>query len=281
MSDVDSFDYFFTATCNDSRTFGVRRVRQAVHEVYGHEGAEVQRALQSYCAIMCRERTMRYFMHWLEHSPQQPCGRVVSIWSRYEFQSQGCWGDSQKLQRIRCKMSSMFAHDAGTDRPTLLDSGLIHDENYFADSVRCSVSMIVGRPTVAARKCSRTVPPFVECSSIHHRWSTRCTTMYNKEMVGMLHTLGLTDMDHEGRPQPATHLIGGRWQYPADKHETFIPTIPMLFTVLQSCTNVQYIDRRFQVSYVCKYAAGDEEHREATVSRPKGGDTVSVHVEDH
>ena len=59
MSDVDGFDYFFTATCNDSRNFGVRRVRQAVHEVYGHEGAKVQRALQSYCAIMCRcwERT--------------------------------------------------------------------------------------------------------------------------------------------------------------------------------------------------------------------------------
>ena len=100
--------------------------------------------------------------------------------------------------------------------------------------------------------------------------------MYNTELVGILHQLGLTEMNHAGKPQPAPQLISGRWQYPADRHETFIPTIPILFVVLQSCTNVQYIDHHFQVSYVCKYAAGVQEHREVTVSRQKAGDTVSV-----
>ena len=104
--------------------------------------------------------------------------------------------------------------------------------------------------------------------------------MYNPELLGVLHALGLSALDRQGRLQAATHLIGGRWQFPADKNETFIPTIPILFAVLQSCTNVQYIDRHFQVAYVCKYAAGVQEHREATVSRPTDGGTVTVDVQN-
>ena len=104
--------------------------------------------------------------------------------------------------------------------------------------------------------------------------------MYNPELLGVLQTLGLSALDRQGRLQAATHLIGGRWQFPADKNETFIPTIPILFVVLQSCTNVQYIDRHFQVAYVCKYAAGVQEHREATVSRPTDGGTVTVDVQN-
>ena len=104
--------------------------------------------------------------------------------------------------------------------------------------------------------------------------------MYNPELLGVLQTLGLSALDRQGRLQAATHLTGGRWQFPADKNETFIPTIPIFFAVLQSCTNVQYIDRRFQVAYVCKYAAGVQEHKEATVSRTTDGGTVTVDVQN-
>ena len=149
MSDVDGFDYFFTATCNDARTFGVRRVRAAIVASYGHEGPKMQRALQAYCAIMCRcwERTIRYFMHWLQHSPEQPCGQVISTWFRYEFQTHGAPGnkphahgfvkvadeqDSVKLARIKCRLSTMFSHHAGTDRRSLRARGLIEDERDLA-----------------------------------------------------------------------------------------------------------------------------------------------------
>ena len=303
MSDVGGFDYFLTATCNDARTFGVRRVREAVHDIYGHDGAEVQRVLQSYCAIMCRcwERTMRYIMHWLEHSPQQPCGQVLSTWFRYEFQSHGAPGnkphvhgfvkvageeDSEKVERIRCKMSSMFAPDAGTDRQTLLASGLITDQCDFGDLMMLCEMLCVHDCAKANSRCQKVLKDgSTMCRVQQHPPSLEYTfkgnpEMYNTELVGILHQLGLTDMNHAGRPQAVRQLIGGRWQYPADRHETFIPTIPILFVVLQSCTNVQYIDRRFQVSYVCKYAAGVQEHREVTLSRPKAGDTVSVQDQD-
>ena len=302
MSDVEGFDFFFTATCNDSRTFGVRRVRQAVLELYGHEGAGMQRALLSYCGIMCRcwERTMRYFMYWIEHSPQQPCGRVVSTWSRYEFQSHGAPGnkphvhgfikvageqETQKLHRIRCNMSAMFARNAGTDRQTLLESGLITDQSEFGD-LRALCEMLCIHDcgnakwrchklqTDGSSKCRvQQHPP-----SLHYSFKGN-PHMYNPELLAVLQTLGLSARDRQGRLQAATQLIGGRWQCPADKNETFIPTIPIFFAVLQSCTNVQYIDRRFQVAYVCKYAAGVQEHKEATVSRPTAGGTVTVDVQ--
>ena len=299
MSDVGGFDYFFTATCNDARTFGVRRVRAAILTSYGHEGPEMQRALQAYCAIMCRcwERTIRYFMHWLQHSPEQPCGQVMSTWFRYEFQTHGAPGnkphvhgfvkvadeeDSVKLARIKCRLSTMFSHDLGTDRLSLRARGLIEDERDLGELHQLCNMLCFHQCEQANSRCQKVQKDgSTSCRVQQHPPSLEYSFkgnphMYNPELLDTLQQLGLTELTHAGRHQAARHLIGGRWQYPADRGETFIPTIPILFAVLQSCTNVQYIDQRFQVSYVCKYAAGVQEHPAVRLTRPAAGDTVTV-----
>jgi hypothetical protein len=63
---------------------------------------------------------------------------------------------------------------------------------------------------------------------------------FDEQATQILIELGLAKRDDSGTLKLHPDLQGGRWHYPADgMKERAIPTIPLLFAVFKSCTNVQ------------------------------------------
>jgi hypothetical protein len=83
--------------------------------------------------------------------------------------------------------------------------------------------------------------------------------------LNRLQYLDLGEIDplsHKWRPNK--EFRAGRWEYPAEVVEHFVPTAPLLFVAFRGCTNVQFCDWKFQVSYLAKYAAGIDEKPQVT-----------------
>ena len=106
--------------------------------------------------------------------------------------------------------------------------------------------------------------------------------LYDPDTLQRLKYLDLGTLDPvSGLWIPLKEFRGRFWQYPAQPGEHFVPTVPMLFVGLQSSTNVQYCDRKFQVSYLAKYAAGIEKQDVTFKPDPFRENAVQVQVEPY
>ena len=76
-------------------------------------------------------------------------------------------------------------------------------------------------------------------------------------------------------------LVCGMWHYRACSDECFIASIPLLFAITRSATNVSMCDCHFQVSYLVKYVAGEEEHQLTEVTGSKSIEDAKVTTEEH
>lgn len=300
MREIDGFDIFFTATCNDTQTFGVKEIRDAI-ENYHWEDDNIDEALEAYCGIICRvwERTMRYFLDWIRHSPEKSCGEVSHLWARFEFQGQNSPGNKphvhglfrveneskdKKLQRIRGMLRDMWDPAIGTDYDGLKAAGFIdtiEEYGYLQELCqklqvhicengqhRCLVVNRKGEVVCRVQKH----PPGDE-----YKFDSN-PNLYNTEVMDIMERLGLTKME-EGVRVPIEELQGGRYQVPAAKGEVFSPTYPLFFIILMAVCNAQYVDGRMGPDYLSKYCAGKDDKRRVHFKKT-GDDEISVEVED-
>ncbi|KAA0200761.1 hypothetical protein HAZT_HAZT011898 [Hyalella azteca] len=76
-------------------------------------------------------------------------------------------------------------------------------------------------------------------------------------------------------------LRGGRYIYSTDPEYIRVPSNGRLFAAFKSMVNVQLCDRRFQTSYLAKYAAGADEKRLAFIkSRSENANDIEVYLQD-
>jgi hypothetical protein len=297
------WDYFVTLTCNDSQTMGVWPIRAAI--MRRSDPLTRHHMLQSYAVIMTRawERTGRYIWKYIQYSPERPLGHVKVAWMRYEFQSSGALGNrphihggvtlypeskETTLQRIRCSMKDMFTSSAGTDMDTLLQEGLVASPEEFA-TLYCLANQLQTHSCAnAASRCMkrRAADDSLICRVQRHPPSFVYTFnetehLYDEETIQRLQYLDLGALDPITQQwKPHIEFRGGRWQYPAQPHEHFVPTNPRLFVAMRACTNVQCCDNKFQVSYLCKYAAGLDEKCQVTLTHSRS-DPHTVNADVH
>jgi predicted GIY-YIG superfamily endonuclease len=296
-----AWDYFVTLTCNDSATMGVWPIRAAI--VKRFIGPLQSTMLQNYAVIMCRswERTVRYIWHYIQYSPERPLGHVKNAWMRYEFQSAGALGNRPHvhggitlhpereditLARICCSMKDFFTESAATDMHTLITEGFVHDCEDFVKLHTLAYQLQTHDCQKAGSRClKRSADDSLICRVQRHPASfayhfNESESLYDEDTLQRLQYLDLGAVDpisHIWRP--SKEFRAGRWNYPAQPHEHFVPTVPRLFVAMKACTNVQFCDRKFQVSYLAKYAAGIDEKRHVSFTPgPPGTDSVNAEV---
>ena len=88
-----SATYFLTYTCGQSTHPGLRKIFCALDAKFPKDLCKEEdrkSAIQSEMVTMLRtwERASRLVMKYIETSPEQPLGKVIKIWYRYEFQDE-------------------------------------------------------------------------------------------------------------------------------------------------------------------------------------------------
>ncbi len=79
---------------------------------------------------------------------------------------------------------------------------------------------------------------------------------YNAEQTAVLDSIGLVK---DGEVEDC--LVGGRWHLAHVSERNMVSTVPLLFAICRSTTNVKICDERFNHAYLSKYAAGKETRR--------------------
>ena len=283
------WDYFVTLTCNDSGTMGVWPIRAAILQIYAP--AEHDAMLQNYAVIMCRswERTGRYFWNYIQYSSERPLGHVKCAWMRYEFQSAGALGnrphihggvtlhpepEQVSLERIRCSIKDFFTASARTDLPHLIQDGFISDLEQFIPMFSLASQLQSHSCVRAGSRCMkrRASDDSLICRVPKHPpglsyYFQEKEGLYDEQTLERLQFLDLGTLDpYTNKWTPLRAFRGGFWHYPAQPGEHFVPTVPLLFVALRSSSNVQLCDRKFQVAYLAKYAAGIDEKRQVSLT---------------
>ena len=298
-----AWHYFVTLTCNDSATMGVWPIRAAIIRNFPTSHEVV---LQNYAVILCRawERTVRYIWNYIQFSPEQPLGHVKTAWMRFEFQSAGALGNKPHvhggitlhpesedvtLSRICCCMKDFFTASAQTDLKRLIETGITPQLEDFIRLYSLASQLQTHSCQNAGSRClkRRAADDSLICRVPRHPPSLvpkfhEKEALYDTDTLQRLKYLDLGTLDPvSGQWIPYREFRGGFWQYPAQPGEHFVPTVPMLFVALQSSTNVQYCDRKFQVSYLAKYAAGIEKQDVTFKPDPFRENAVQVQVEPY
>ena len=314
MRDVNGFDFFFTCTCNDNETLGMRELKRVIVTHYDRlrEKAfcrndkyfpSTDDVLEAHGSIFCRVwcRVLTWFLDWLRFSTDKPCGNVTELWGRFEWQSGQGHGnkphlhgllkisgeeEEQKLSRIRGMLSGIFGDESlGTDMKSLLNSGVIRYEQEYAQLQELCAMLQIHVCERGNQRCMvENNDGNVSCRVQRHPPSREYkfdvnNNLYDSEFVDILSRLGLTVLNRFGDTVPIKELQGGRYQVPAIANETFSPTFPWLFFTLRAVTNVQYLDGRMAPTYLTKYCAGKDDKRRCHVKKI-GPDEVRVYAED-
>ena len=300
-----AWHYFLTLTCNDSETLGVWPIRKAIERHASSGGSEsVDCLLQNYSVILTRawERTVYYIWNYITTSREQPLGPVKNDWMRFEFQSAGALGNrphvhggitlheeplSRTLSRVRCSNSSMWCEEAGTDVETLRRQGIVVDMRDYFHLQELAAKLQQHSCQQAGGRCQkrRARDDTLICRVPRHPPSCQYSfedhgPLYSSETYAKLAYLGLAmPCACANHWNTGNEFQAGMWRYPADADEHFVPTVPRLFVALKASTNVQVCDRKFQVSYLAKYAGGMDERRPVTMTSSHSAD--QIHVEAH
>ena len=304
------WEYFITLTCNDSRTMGVGPIRQALKKEHPYE-EDFELAIKNYLVIlnMAWHRTVKYFFEYLVNSDEKILGaKVDTYWLRFEFQGHGALGNrphvhagvsfkekvgkKASVERVACLMSKIFNEEKGTDRYSLIKSGIVKDDDEFADLFELANN-------VTQHNCARGGS---RCQKLQKNGSTKCrvpnhghfdgncfvknNALYDINTLELLEKLGLAKKlcncgDRQHVPVPCEELQGGRYNYETTTPEIRVPTISEIFIMFQSVTNVQVCNCRFSTAYLCKYCAGADEKREVRVdSKNKKNTEIEAEVRD-
>jgi hypothetical protein len=301
-----AWTYFITLTCNDSGTPGVAPLRKAIEDHANRNCPEqLNKLLQNYCVMLTRawERTVHYIWQYINTSHEQILGPIKASWMRFEFQIAGALGNrphvhagvtlqneplQQTLSRIRCSNMTMWANETNTDFETLQHDALVTSHADYGKLQDHASTLQQHSCYNAGARCMKrkAKDDTLLCRVPKHPSSFLYTfqdhgTLYPEETYHNLQYLDLATPCPCGRHwHTGVEFRAGMWHYPAQPDEHFVPTVPRLFVAMKSSTNVQVCDRKFQVSYLAKYAAGMDEKRDVSLIKTKTPDELHVHVHD-
>ena len=305
-----SWQYFITLTCNDSRTMGVGPIRQALKAKYPN-AEDFEIAIKNYLVIMniAWHRTIKYFFEYLVHSDEKILGaKVDTYWLRFEFQGHGALGNRPhvhagvsfkekvekfaSVERIACLMSKIFNEDKGLDRYSLIRDRIVKDDFDFGTLFQLANDLTQHSCARGGSRCMKLQKDGSKKCRVpnHAHFTGDCfvvnNALYDVDTLDLLEKLGLAEKEckcgnWEHVPVPCDELQGGRYNYQTTVPEIRVPTIPEIFIMFQSVTNVQVCNCRFSTAYLCKYCAGVDEKREVRVtSKNKENTEIEAEVRD-
>jgi hypothetical protein len=305
--------YFYTLTCNDSKTPGVAELYDRLKQLYSGNIEMYASACVSCLplALMIWERFVYYNLNFIQFSPQKPLGPVIGIIARREFQDDGSLGNKPHIhvgitvdpsedpaiskERIRAIPSQVFNEDIETNFEGMLRNKWVNNFDEY-NSIQSLFSDLhkhdcngEGRSTKihfdGKRKDVKCrVPHFP--NSLDYDFKAH-NNLYSDEILQLMQKYGLavspntsncaslSDIAND-KPIPIDELRGGRVTYPCHKSEQHSPTVPLLFLCSLSSTNVQLCDFRFQMGYLFKYAVGKEHRRETELSVKPGSTAENI-----
>ena len=287
--------YFVTYTCGQSTHPGIRKIFEALHELYPEDttakevlSAAIQAELMP--MLRCWYRASQYVMEWIKKSPERPLGPVSHIWMRYEWQEETA--GFPHLHAILCTPEDKFSNDVRSriccSKETFLGALEIScptltkgDRLMLADLFQ---KYQVHNCTKGRKRCHKKtdrlnqpicrVPkyPASQCFSFKE-----VPINFSAETWDLLQELGLADIDENTlTPKAKAPLVGGKHHYPTVSNEHFSPTNAALFALTQSSTNVQICDDYMAPRYAAKYAAGIESRAAANILAGEAEDSVKV-----
>jgi hypothetical protein len=279
------WDYFLTITCNDTLSPGVSQISKAIKHRHLRGDAAAQVRLTQECQplmVSCWRRTVNLFFDYLLESKENMLGDVDKIFMRWEFQSAGAFGNKphvhcgltlkgepiqETLDRVVCILNGLIGHTKETTEDGLIEQGLLDDDFDFGKLIELtkiqqhSCQSAQGRCMKRINDEGETVCRVPVHPASDDYYYEEVPTTFDDQATEILKDLGLLSIDDHGKITLDPELQGGRWHYPSDGYlERAIPTVPQLFALFKSSTNVQVCDRRFQVAYLVKYATKSESH---------------------
>ena len=290
--------YFVTYTCSQSTHPGIRKIFEALHEMYPAETTPKEvlaSAIQAELMPMLRSwyRASQYVMEWVKNSPEEPLGPVSHIWMRYEWQEETA--GFPHLHAILCTPEDKFSDDVRSrvccSKQTFL-GGL---------EVSCPELNAVERFQLGelyqkyqTHNCSKgrkhchkktdrldkpicRVPKYPPSNCFSFK---EIPVNFSCETMGLLQEMDLADIDENSLfPKVKDPLIAGKHHYPTVSNEHYSPTNAALFALTQSSTNVQICDDYMAPRYVAKYAAGIESRAVAKIVAGETANSVKVLTE--
>ena len=234
--------YFVTYTCGQSTHPGIRKIFEALHELYPEDtttkevlSAAIQAELMP--MLRCWYRASQYVMEWIKKSPERPLGPVSHIWMRYEWQEETA--GFPHLHAILCTPEDKFSNDVRSriccSKETFLGALEIScptltkgDRLMLADLFQ---KYQVHNCTKGRKRCHKKtdrlnqpicrVPkyPASQCFSFKE-----VPINFSAETWDLLQELGLADIDENTlTPKAKAPLVGGKHHYPTVVTNIFLP----------------------------------------------------------
>lgn len=275
-------EFFYTHTVSMRHHPGVRLIfKEAELLGYIDSDNDLSRMRDTSIAVQLTrsaERAVRYIWEYILRSPEKPLGEVESLWYRSEWQSdgnhagnlphthgliklkEGTQNLNDCLERIICSSSRLF-----NNKEYLMEIGLIESESDY-EELRDRASRVQKHDCRAANyRCHRIVGEneSSRCRTPHYPPSEEYrfvdyTPEHSESALELLIKIGLARRNLEGDIIWNDQLIGGKYFYPADKYEHFIPTNNHLWALHRSQCNLLYCDQYRRSRYIAKYIAASE-----------------------
>ena len=304
------WDLFLTITCNDSGTFGVRKIREAIIEAGNYDDDETDRRMQENASIILRawERSVRHFFDYIVNSPSKPFGDVIQYWLRFEFQGDGSPGNKPHVhagltvnretydeeavnKAVMNKIQYCFTEGYSTDYETLKRYNLVESRLEYVNLDKEMEDLQTHFCSRSKGKCQkRTRDGKFKCRVPRHdpsfTYSVRKSHCYSYEGLQNLYAINCAAKYKDGTIVPDDFLMTKRYSYPTDppirkngEVGVSVPCNPQVFVAFRSVSNIQRCDSR-TIGYVTKYASGPETGPSATiVTKDKQINTVQVERE--
>ena len=290
--------YFVTYTCSQSTHPGIRKIFEALHEMYPAETTPkevLSAAIQAELMPMLRSwyRASQYVMEWVKNSPEEPLGPVSHIWMRYEWQEETA--GFPHLHAILCTPEDKFSDDVRSrvccSKQTFLGGlevscpelnaverfqlGELYQKyqthNCSKGRKRCH------KKTDRLDKPICRVPKYPPSNCFSFK---EIPVNFSCETMELLREMDLADIDENSLfPKVKDPLTAGKHHYPTVSNEHYSPTNAALFALTQSSTNVQICDDYMAPRYVAKYAAGVESRAVAKIVAGETENSVKVLTE--
>ena len=287
MRTYGPWDLFFTITGNDTHTYGLKLLVDAIaREVGGdRQSKEFTNTMAFYIHILNRAwyRIIRFYMDYIRYSPELPFEHPVAhVWFRMEFQSDSSLGNRPHVHAglvfvkprprdyrsvVVCEPNEFFDISRKTDYYGLLGLGWIEDHDEYirlqemADAYTHHNCHRKGSRCQKEDKNGKKVCRFFWYTRSHY-YTFNEIIPYDLETLKTMERLGLAEMVPGYGIFPHRDLSAGVHNIPNWGVQRRVSTNPILFFHFRSVTNVRICDERFQVSYLVKYAAGKEQHDE-------------------
>jgi hypothetical protein len=189
-------------------------------------------------------------------------GKIEKIFCRWEFQSAGALGNKphvhcgltlkdepieHTLHRIKCVLGGFIGSvEHGTSWSALNQNGLI-DETFLYGDLNELQEIQRHDCQKANNRCHKRINDEGQtvCRVPVHPPSNQYSyeeipMTFDEQATDILSKLELAEKQADGKIKLHPDLQGGRWHYPSDgMKDRVIPTVPLLFALFKSCTNVQ------------------------------------------